>query len=384
MNRSLTKCQFVAFGAGVLICGVLVAAGGLLEYLYNGNEYLRMGADLMVVLVLPVVFAFALAVYAGRHEKVVYITCAVPALALLFTDYLMWLSFSIHCAARHSMGSIVIGGPNFLIVLLWVLFTGLAGIGFKRLYLRGKTVPEKENVPSLYPLWFPIFLGVIVVLMIVGVGIYSHYLTIQNSPPVRILHAGEILHSPNASESMKLNALMDIHRIPTEESTRLFQEAVKEQTPPLNILAAIYLVERGDPSPLPVLEPILMKSGKLPLTSGFVRIDFALSHIKNPETIPTLTRLMKSSDPKVREGAANALRGMKNNSATPALISGLYDDDSEVRYHSLMGLYENQNNDQAKESWGPTFKTFEQNEAHYLDHWKEWAKTWKPQETNNQ
>ena len=95
MTRPLTKCQFVAFGAGVLLCGVTLLVATLVIRPLNEVLYQHFGGWTALVVIQtilfisPVGFAFAVARYAGRHDKVAFITCAVPALAAFLIGYLL-------------------------------------------------------------------------------------------------------------------------------------------------------------------------------------------------------------------------------------------------------------------------------------------------------
>ncbi|MEO6054177.1 MAG: hypothetical protein ABIP97_09210 [Chthoniobacterales bacterium] len=130
MNRSLTKCLFVAFGAGLLSFAAIIG----MDLLFSCSaEYFHPDeiAVFLLKVLSPFVFAFAIAVYAGRHDKVAFITCAVPAIAIGLIDYITILQFRMEMAARHSMGSMVTG-PGFFILLPWAFVLGVAGIGLKR------------------------------------------------------------------------------------------------------------------------------------------------------------------------------------------------------------------------------------------------------------
>ncbi|MEO8205748.1 MAG: hypothetical protein ABI615_06170 [Chthoniobacterales bacterium] len=130
MNRSLSKCQFVAFGAGVLLFATLIGVMVLFSLL---SKYFQPDAIavLLLILLLFLSFAFAIAVYAGRHDKVAFITCAVPAMAMGLIDGIKILQFKREMAAHHSMGSLIIG-PGFFTLLFGAFILGMTGIALKR------------------------------------------------------------------------------------------------------------------------------------------------------------------------------------------------------------------------------------------------------------
>ncbi len=81
MKRSLSKCQFVAFGSGALLSGVmlLVIAFGVRPL--GEKLYQQLGGQFAFVVqtisfIPPVVFAFFVARYAKGHDKVAFLCSA--------------------------------------------------------------------------------------------------------------------------------------------------------------------------------------------------------------------------------------------------------------------------------------------------------------------
>ena len=100
--------------------------------------------------------------------------------------------------------------------------------------------------------------------------------------------------------------------------------------------------------------------------------EMLIGRIEDIHAAPILSRLMKAPDPRVRQGAAQALRHMKTEASVEALVGGLNDPDWEVRWLSVMGLDEIVGPKDGS-GWGPGFDLFKAEEKKYLDHWNAWA-----------
>jgi hypothetical protein len=388
MKRPLTKCRFVAFGSGLLLCGVILLVVALVIRPLNEWFYHFGGLSSFVIIQIlffipPVAFAFAVARYAGRHDKVAFITCAVPALAFFLIGYLLDINTYIESAARHAMTGGCIGFVPPLDVIgqlskmffpaLWAALAGAIGIGLHRFTKRKALAAESEpEVDASHAFrWFAMALGVCLVASLIG---YACYVGWKNTPGARISHAQKVMTDAKSSMEQKQRALWDLFRLRDEGSTRLLQFAVKTQPPPLNILAAAFLVNRNDLTGLPLLEVELMKSSEWKSGGGKLNMGAMLRGIKNPAAIPVLVKLMKSPDKDTRSGAVQALRNTKSKDAVEALIGGLYDEEWQVRWISTLGLAEIVGHGKGEKSWGPAHDTFKKDEQLYLDHWREWAR----------
>lgn len=387
MKPTLTKCQFVAFGAGVLLCGVILLVVALVIRPLNEWFYHFGGLSSFVIIQIlffipPVAFAFAVARYAGRHDKVSFITCGVPALAAFLIGYLLDINTYIESAVRHAMTGGCLGFVPPLDVpgqlskmffpALWAALAGAIGIGLHRLTRKKVVVVESEPVGEVGHAfrWFVLALGVGMVASLIG---YASYVGAKNTPGARVSHAEKILAGANSSVIEKSHALSDLCHLRDDGSTQILRDAVKNQPAPMNVLAAAFLVDRNDLTGLPLLEVELMKSSEW--KSGGVKLNMGamLRGIENPEAIPVLTKLMKSPDKGARSGAVQALRNTKSKDAIESLIGGLYDEEWQVRWISTLGLAEIVGHGKGEKSWGPAHDEFQKNEQLYLDHWREWA-----------
>jgi len=388
-KRSLTKCQFVAFGSGVLLCAVLVLIGVLIIRPLNEYIYQHFGGltDFVVIQTMffipPAAFAFAVARYAGRHDKMAFITCAVPALAFFLIGYLSDINTHIESAARHAMTGGILGFVPPLDVIgqltklffpaLWAAFAGAIGIGLHRFTKKKAFAAESEpEVEASHVFrWFVLVLAVCLVASLIG---YASHVAAKNTPGARISHAQKVMTDADSSMEKKRSALWDLWRLQDDASTQTLRDAVKNQPAPLNVLAAAFLADRNDLTGLPLLGTELMKSSEWRSGGGKANMGSMLRGIENTEAIPVLVKLMKSPDAQTRSGAVQALRNTKSKEAIEALIGGLYDEEWQVRWISTLGLAEIVGHAKGEKSWGASRDTFKQDEQLYLDHWREWAK----------
>jgi HEAT repeats len=387
MTRSLSRCQFVAFGSGILLCVAFVGAALLLrplgESLYQINGLLALVVHYTAIILVPAAFAFVVAKYSRRHDTVAFITTATPAILVIVFGYLFDIHTKIESAAHHAMTGGVIGYADPLDVpgqiqkaffpLLWALIAGVIGIGAKRLFIRSMPVEGAEPEAKRSGRPFLILVGVLGACLVVGLAIFAWTVAAKNTPEARVASARAILESPKSTVAQRGNALWDIGRLRADGVIPLLQQAAKDQPYPLNILAAANLAWRNDISALPILEEEMMKSSTLKYDGGGANLGAFLRRIQDPAAVPSLTRLMRSQDAETRQSAAYALRHIGDEAAIEPLIAGLDDSDQNVRWTSVLGLAEIVGHRSGGQSWAPADDTFKQNEQPYLDHWKEWA-----------
>jgi hypothetical protein len=175
-----------------------------------------------------------------------------------------------------------------------------------------------------------------------------------------------------------LDALEALKSIKTTAGTESLRRATNTLDHPLDVVAALYLLDRGDISGLPLVEHALQDSPRLEIQDVSVHGEFAtanfLMSIRDREAIPALTRLMSSPDAETRRGAANALRNTKSVDAVEPLVKALYDPDLDVRWMAVMGLAGIAGPDSGGNSWYPARDEFQRNEDLYLEHWRDWAR----------
>lgn len=386
MTRSLTRCQFVAFGAGVVLSAALYGLAMLLHPQVGLPPLLGLFLGLGFGLGIPVVFALLVARYAGRCERVAYITTLLPGLVMVIGAFGVERDMHIRAAARHAMDHTLSSGWFFpgLLLLGWSCVTAAMGIALKRRINGeaplGRAEPVVQKGGSLA---FPIFLGLLAIATMAGGVLHFADTWKKNSPAGRVATARKVLDSPVSTMDQRAKVLFDIHLlIDNEDSRVVLRKALKDQPAPLNLLAAGALAERDDVSSLSLLEPSLMKSGQWehswPGFRGKMNLGHDLERFTDPAAVPALAHLMKSEDPEVRRGAAQSLRHMQDDVAIDAMIGGLEDSNWEVRWISVMGFAEAMDKDPGEtKSWYPAYDTFKKSEPEYLAHWRSRGAAWR-------
>lgn len=161
-------------------------------------------------------------------------------------------------------------------------------------------------------------------------GVDAAKIAHENDPLVLTETRMEILASPTATEADKLQVVMKVQYTRRPEAMDVLRQALKSPLSAVKFAAAASLLQKGDISGLPVLEEQLMQSSTITITNehqvvhsdwlgygegGPVSLTFNLSRalrdIADPSAVPILTRLMSSSDPDTRSGAAQALDNIR-------------------------------------------------------------------------
>jgi len=95
----------------------------------------------------------------------------------------------------------------------------------------------------------------------------------------------------------------------------------------------------------------------------------ALAGIKDPTAIPALARMLTVDDTEIRQGAVEGLRNTDSQAALEPLSKALYDSNIWVRWKAVMGMATITH----QKEWYPFWDQFKENEQPYLDYWKDWA-----------
>ncbi|HET6978986.1 MAG TPA: HEAT repeat domain-containing protein [Pyrinomonadaceae bacterium] len=153
-------------------------------------------------------------------------------------------------------------------------------------------------------------------------------------------------------------------------ATELLRQGATDSDSVVKMQSISALLNRNDIETLSIAEKTLLNPPARTEPYLLDNISAALEGIKDPQAIPALQRLLRSSNERTRLGAIMALRQMHVMDAVDGLVIALGDHSREVRYESVIGLSELTRQNE----WGPAIGSFEKDEQKYLDHWKEWAR----------
>jgi len=184
---------------------------------------------------------------------------------------------------------------------------------------------------------------------------------------VATLAASLDLRPPSKEEERELIRVLGT--IQTPASTDALVRASQQPDKLIQASAISELLRRDETRVMPVALELLSNSQGIP---DYLVQNLASSisiGVRRPDVIPSLGRLLKSSDVRVRRAAASALRNTQSPSAAPRLASALGDDDFKVRFYAVAGLAEITRQNE----WQPSQEEFRENEQKYVAHWSEWA-----------
>jgi HEAT repeats len=181
---------------------------------------------------------------------------------------------------------------------------------------------------------------------------------------------GQVLLTARAAEDRRV-AVRVLSSALTARATELLRQAAKDSDAVVRMQSISALLNRNDIETLAIAERTLLNppAGTEPYL--LENIAAALEGIKDPQAIPALQRLLRSSNDRTRLGVVSALRQMHVTEAVQGLVIALGDNNRDVRYEGVIGLAELTGQNQ----WAPAIATFASDEQKYLDHWKAWART---------
>lgn len=288
---------------------------------------------LMFLAGFPVLVAFLVAVLADPFDLLAIVSLLIPAaFDFLISTHVDWV--------WHSRNAGTLLGPSPILDVLTVAVAFiLAGIGIslKRWLVTPPNLDfRSREVRSQYRClaWD---VGLLTAIVVVLLGIDAVKIAHENDPQVLAETRKAILISPTATEADKLQVVMEqYNRSP--ETMDVLRQALDCPLPAVKFAAAASLLEKSDSSGLSVLEERLMRSATITITNehqvihsdwlgygegGPVSLTFNLSQalgaITDPNAQPILTRLMASSDPDVRNAAAQALDNIRLHDTHPQL-----------------------------------------------------------------
>jgi hypothetical protein len=182
---------------------------------------------------------------------------------------------------------------------------------------------------------------------------------------------GLFLTEPKSSVYERRDAVHILSSARTELATRILRQATQDSDETVRLQALCALLGRNDISMLDVAEDTLLHPAANTEEYLLTNLSAALMGIKDIGAIPTLERLLSSSNSRTRLRAIMTLRQMHSSKGIVSLVAALDDKDQDVRYEAVMGLAE-----LTGQTFGrPAISVFQADEQHYLEHWKAWAQT---------
>jgi hypothetical protein len=180
---------------------------------------------------------------------------------------------------------------------------------------------------------------------------------------------GQVLLTSRAAEDRRV-AVRVLRGALTARATQLLRQGAKDRDSVVRMQSISALLNRNDIETLAIAERTFLNPPVGTESYLLDNISAALEGIKDPQAIPALQRLLRSSNSRTRWGAASALRQMRVMEAVEGLVIALGDNNRDVRYEGVIGLAEFT----GQYDWAPDTETFASDEQKYLDHWKEWAR----------
>jgi HEAT repeat protein len=205
---------------------------------------------------------------------------------------------------------------------------------------------------------------------------YSCHVASRDAPAAQgddldrvIAQVANILATSIASRDEREQAIDVLRTVKTTPATAALQRAAHDPDMPLQLRAAVALLERDDISTLNTVVSVLLHPSPRIERGLVARLAFAIQDgVQNPQAIPALARLLQARDAQMRRSAATALRHTGATAAIEPLWAALRDSDSEVRYQAVLGLA----TITGQQEWGPSRDLFERQEPQYLTYWREW------------
>jgi HEAT repeat protein len=179
---------------------------------------------------------------------------------------------------------------------------------------------------------------------------------------------GQVLVAPQVPDADLFWALDALGRLKTDLARDTLRQALKSSSGNIHLDVARTLVARNDVAGLePVEAALLHPTG---LSSNMIsNLAGSLGGLRDPQAIPSLSKLIASSNAETRLGAAIALRQSQSAAALIPLSRLLEDTDTRTRYYAVVGMGEITRQDE----WTPAFDEFHKYEAKYLSYWRDWA-----------
>lgn len=177
-----------------------------------------------------------------------------------------------------------------------------------------------------------------------------------------------LIESPEASDDEQRRAFAAMELAKSNGAIAGLKERFKA-TPrrAWKLMIAGMLLRLGDIEHLALVESVLLNPDRE--NRGDVdNLSDSVGRLRDVEAVPTLTRLLSSSNVRARRAAASALRFTGSPSGIPGLARALDDPDIETRYSAVSGLSEITDT-----GYSTTMDRFSSSEQKYLQYWRQWA-----------
>ena len=320
MKPNLVQCQVRA-----IFIGLLWACPYLNALLYFAGPaygtFLSGWAWLAILFGFPILVAFMVALLTGPYDRLAIITLMIPATADFVTStHMNWMHTGV--------GTYL--GPMPMLDLAGLILFAFVGIALKRRLVPARDVTLSARKTRSLSRNFWLDIGALIAIAVALLGIDAAKIAHERDPVVFAKMRTEILTSPTATESDRLQVVMRLNSRNELAVTDVLHEALKNPSAKVRLVAAARLLQQGDSSGLGELEEHLMQSSTFTITNenqvihsdwlgygqgGPVSLTFDLGRYLNavtdPNAEPILTRLTSSADPDVRDGASAALENFR-------------------------------------------------------------------------
>lgn len=161
---------------------------------------------------------------------------------------------------------------------------------------------------------------------------------------------------------------------------KALHQAAQTREYPVNLWAMTQILSNEDLTFLETAVQLILNSPPTqPPTTNIYEVVFfnrrsglGFPVLKNPKAFSSLVLLVNSPYEDVRQSVVESIGEIGGIQAIGPLLLALNDEDSFVRYEAVCGLAKVAGQPKSGE-WSPEFAVYQQNEALYLAHWREWA-----------
>ncbi len=188
-----------------------------------------------------------------------------------------------------------------------------------------------------------------------------------------IAEVAHVLEASTTPDKVKEQVVYLLASLRRPNSTYAVRAAARSQ--PLNVRFAAMgaLLSQGDISVFPEAQQLMLSCDPAIQQSSKESVASAIGFgVRDAQAVSLLATLLSSTDVLIRRGAVSALRNTQSASAEKPLAQALYDHDSEIQYCAVIGLAEITG---TVGEWAPAVGTLRRDPQHYLDYWRNWAKS---------